>query len=88
MAAINKHQQEVDRNYDAFRTMLPELVKIHPSRFALLRHRELIACFDTARDAIEAGRMAFDDGIFSIQEISTQPIDLGYFSRAGIVRGV
>lgn len=88
MAAGNKHQQEVDRNYEAFQAMLPELVKIHPKRFALLRNKELIACFDTARDAIEAGRVLFDDGIFSIQEISAQPIDLGYFSRAGIVRGV
>lgn len=81
MAARTRHQQEVDRNHKAFKKMLPELMQDHPGGFALLRDCGLVACFDTSRDAIEAGRTFFDDGIFSVQEIRARPVDLGWYSH-------
>ena len=85
---VGIQQQEVDRNYEAFKKMLPGLLKSNPGRTALMRDGEVIACFDTDRDAIEAGRTFFKDRRFSIQEITRRRVDLGYFSRAGIFGAV
>ena len=79
----DNQQREVDRNYEAFKKMLPDLLKRNPGRTALMRDGEIIACFDTGRDAIEAGRTFFKDRRFSIQEIRSRPVDLGYFSHFG-----
>lgn len=88
MATTNEHQQAVDRNYEAFKGMLPDLLKTDPNRFALLRHGELIICFDTFRDAVETGRRMFGDGLFSVQEVTSEPIDLGFFSHIGVLGAV
>ena len=79
-------QQEVDRNYEAFKKELPNLLKSDPGRTALMRGGVVVMCFDTERDAIEAGRTMFEDRRFSIQKIRSRPIDLGYFSRFGAPR--
>ncbi len=81
-------QTEVDRNYESFREKLPDLLKTDANRFALMRRREVVACFDTSRDALEAGSKLYKDGRFSVQEITNRTVDLGYFSRAGILRTV
>ncbi len=79
-------QQEVDRNYEAFKKELPNLLRSDPGRTALMRGGVVVTCFDTERDAIEAGRTMFEDRRFSIQKIRSRPIDLGYFSRFGAPR--
>lgn len=76
-------QQEVDRNYEEFKKVLPELLKSDLGRTALMRGGKVIACFDTDRDAIAAGRTFFEDQRFSIQEVTRREIDLGFFSRFG-----
>lgn len=83
---VGAQQQEVDRNYEAFKKLLPDLLESDPGRTALMRDGKVIACFDTDRDAIEAGRKIFEDRRFSIQEITRRRIDLGIFSRAGAIR--
>lgn len=75
-------QDEIDRNYEAFKARLPELLLSHPGKFALMQHEEIIDFFDTARDAHVAGRALFKDGLFSVQEVIEAPVDLGYFSHA------
>ena len=59
-------QQEVDRNYEEFKKVLPELLKSDRGRTALMRGGKVIACFDTDRDAIAAGRTFFEDRRFWI----------------------
>ena len=83
----DSQQQEVDRNYEAFMKVLPNLIKNDAGRTALMRHGEVIMCFDTERDAIEAGRRFFEDRRFSIQKVRSRPVDLGYFSHFGAPRG-
>ena len=84
LRADSDQQREVDRNYEAFEGMLSELLKTDAGRTALMRDGKVIACFDTDRDAVEAGRAMFADRRFSIQEITDVPVDLGYFSHAGV----
>lgn len=84
----SSQQQEVDRNYEAFKEMLPDLLRTDENRFALMNDRKVVACFDTSRDAMQAGRALLGGKRFSVQEITRRPIDLGYFSHARILRAV
>ena len=79
--AIGELQNEIDANFDAFQENLPELMISELDRWALMKGRECIAFFDTLRDALAAGNARFEDGLFSVQEVTTREIDLGWFSR-------
>ena len=74
--------EEIRRNFEAFKKKLPELLESHAGKFALLRHGEIVQFFDSARDALIFGHEKFDDSLFSVQEVSTAVIDLGWFSHA------
>ena len=75
-------QKVVDKNFEAFTQKLPELLKTHPNKFALLRDGDAVEFFDSARDAMVYGQNEFADGLFSVQEVSSEVEDLGYFSHA------
>ena len=79
-------QEEVERNYRAFRKRLPDILGEHRNKFALMRDTEIVDFFDTGRDAFVAGSNMYADGRFSIQEVTDQPVDLGYLSHAGTLR--
>ena len=75
--------EQVKKNYDAFVAQLPDLIKTHPGRFALMREGAIIEFFDTPRDAYAAGsKMYTDEKRFSIQQVVEAPVDLGFFSHA------
>ena len=76
-------RREVDANYDAFQPMLAALLPEHRNQFALMRDRAVVAFFDLPGDAYRTGATRFEDGRFSIQEVTDEPIDLGFFSHAG-----
>ena len=81
-------QQEVDQNYEIFKAKLPDLMKSDANRFALMHNGEVVACFDTNRDASEAGKRLLAGKRFSVQEITDRAVDLGCFSHAGILGAV
>lgn len=82
MADQTAIQREVDRNYDAFKKLLPELAKEHGGKFALLKDGTVVEIFDSARDAIIFAEAQFKDGLFSVQQVTSHVADLGYFSHA------
>lgn len=75
-------QDAVDRNFAAFKTELPMLLRTHAGKFALLRHEKVIQTFDSARDAVIFAQVQYPDGLYSIQEITSHIVDLGFFSHA------
>jgi hypothetical protein len=75
-------QAEVDRNFQAFRALFPELIKSHAGKFALMRDAAVVEFFDSVRDALVYARRTFPDGRYSVQEIVDQIVDLGYYSHA------
>lgn len=79
-------QKQVDDNYIAFKALLGELMKTDAGRTALMQDGKVVACFDTDGDAVRAGRLL--GGPFSIQEITKEPVDLGYFSHVGNIGSV
>ena len=80
---VERQRQEVDRNYDAFTRMLGTILREHRDQLALMRDGHIVGYFDTPRQALSAASEQFPDGIFSIQEVTDEPIDLGFWSHVG-----
>jgi hypothetical protein len=80
---LERQKEEVDRNYDAFVKMLKSILPEHRDQLALMRDERVVGYFDTPRSALEAAYMRFPDGIFSIQEVTDKPLDLGFWSHVG-----
>ena len=80
-AVTEAHQREVDRNYEEFQKLLPDLVTQYAGKFALMKDGKIIQYFSTARDAYNAGDEMYPDGLFSIQEVAGGAVDLGFFSH-------
>jgi hypothetical protein len=79
---MSEKQDHIDRNYEAFKRLLPDLLATHAGKTALLRNEELVDIFDSMADAERAGRRLYPDGLFSVQRITDRTVDLGYFSHA------
>ena len=80
---IDMQKFEVDQNFDFFQRNLAKFLERHEGSYAQLKECKAIDFFETPGQAYEAGRSRFPDGIFSIQEVTDEPIDLGFFSHAG-----
>ena len=81
---VERQRQEVDRNYDAFMRMLASLLPDHRDEYALMRDGEIVDFFAKPGDANRAGVERFSDRIFSIQEVTDEPIDLGFWSHVAL----
>jgi hypothetical protein len=83
MWIMDREQQtrEVDRNYDAFVRVLGSILSEHRDEFALMRDAQIVGFFQKPGDANRAGMDCFPDAIFSIQEVTDEPIDLGFWSH-------
>ena len=75
-------RKQIEMNYEAFEEELPGLLSAHRGKFALMRNGEIVEFFDTARDAWVTGQKLFDNRMFSVQQVTEIPIDLGFFSHA------
>lgn len=69
---------EVRGNYEVFQTSLPSLLATHRGRYVVYRHRELIDVFDSFKEAFNYCASAFSDEMFSIQEVTAEPLCLGW----------
>jgi hypothetical protein len=78
----DKHQEEVDRNYEEFLKLLPSLLTTHRDKFALMKGGKILGFYSTANDAAVAGETFIPDGLFSIQQVTDSAINLGFFTRA------
>jgi hypothetical protein len=82
MSDANRKQQEIDANFAYFTSELPRLLVDRRGKYALLRHRKITGFYDTPLDAQTAGLQLYPDGLFSIQKVTDEIIDLGLFSHA------
>lgn len=71
---------EVDRNYDFFQRSMSHYLPDHYGEYALLRHAEVIDFFPDAGLA-EARGERFEDGLYSIQLVDPEPVNLGLYSN-------
>jgi hypothetical protein len=77
----HRQRQEIDRNYSAFMGMLGSILGEHRDQLALMRDGRIVGYFDKPGEAYRTGLERFPDGIFSIQEVTDEPIDLGFWSH-------
>ena len=75
-------EREVQSNFDFFQRNLADYLPQHEGKFALLRNCGVIRFFNSAFEAEAAGEKEFTDGLYSIQQVSQMPADLGFFSYA------
>lgn len=73
---------EIERNYAAFKGLLPRLISQAAGQYALMKDQALIALCGSAGEAVREGHAKFGDEPFSIQLISDEPVDLGFFGYA------
>ena len=84
MVRVSKEKkiEEIEKNYEFFKSNLSELLETHKNTYALIRQRKILNYFKTIYDAEKFAREKFDDNLYSIQKITNKPIELGIFSRA------
>jgi hypothetical protein len=78
-----RQREEVDRNYDAFVRLLGSILPDHRDQLALMKDARILGFYDTPRSALEAASALVPDGIFSLQEVTDEPLDLGFWSHVG-----
>ena len=79
---LTARREEIETNFQAFEKLLDSLLPSQAGRFAVLRDAHLVETFDNLNDAIAVAQRKFDDGVFSIQEVTNEPLDLGFYSHA------
>ena len=75
-------QEEVDKNYMFFKEHKDEIPQEESGKFALLRKEKFIGFYTTKEDALTAGNSQFEDGLFSVQKVSDDIVDLGLVGYA------
>lgn len=74
---------QVDRNYVVFARELPTLLRSHAGKYVLMHDESVIGFSTSAKAAVSEGMKKFGPGNYSVQEITSQPDDLGFYSYAG-----
>jgi hypothetical protein len=75
-------RSEIARNFDAFQRTLSVILPAHQDRFALLRHGMIVDFYNTPGAADGAGSAKFSDGLYSIQQVTEEPVGLGLYANA------
>lgn len=73
---------QVDANFAAFQALLPDLLKTHAGKFAVMRDGKVVEFFDSLADAARFGHAQFGDANFSVQEVTSKNVNLGFYSYA------
>ena len=77
---------EIRKNYARFISIKESLKRNGTDEFVIMRNGDVVEYCQTLLDANLKAKSLFDDGIFSIQEIDPEPVELGYFSYANDYR--
>lgn len=78
---LEERTAEIDKNFQAFKKLLPTIKSLHSGEYALLRKRKILRYFASASDAFIYAEKKYSDGVFSIQKVTDAVVDLGYFSH-------
>lgn len=74
---------EIDQNFDAFQRSVATFLPEQAGQFALMRGGEIMGFYGSIAAADREGTARYRDGIYSIQEVVIDPVDLGFFSHVG-----
>ena len=74
---------EIAGNFDWFQRTLALHLRAHAGKFALIKSSRVHGYFDTVGEADRTGWSRFSDRLYSIQQVTPEPIELGLYSNAG-----
>ena len=74
--------REIARNFDFFQRTLGEHLRAHAGQFALLKSQRIHGYFESPSAADKAGWSRFTDRIYSIQQVTSEPVELGLYATA------
>lgn len=75
------NQTEIESNFEYFKNIVTDYVESHEGEFVLLHNQKVISFYENAYLAAIEGYKRFSDGSFSVQEVTTKPLDLGFYSH-------
>lgn len=75
-------REQVDKNYQAFQVLLPKILPLHRDKYALMKDGEVVGFYSTLEDAYVTANQFYKDEPFSVQKVTSTPVDLGFFSHA------
>lgn len=75
-------RSEIDHNYDFFQRSLIKFLESHNGQYALLRSAEVIGFFAGPGEAYRFGLEQFPDKLFSVQQVTDEPVEMGLLSVA------
>ena len=73
---------EIARNFDFFQRTLPTHLRAHAGEYALIKGQRVHGYFATPGDADREGWSQFKDGLYSIQQVTPEPVELGVYANA------
>lgn len=76
---------EIDRNFDFFQSVVSNLLKDHAGQHAILRGQNIVSFHPSSVAALTAAYEKFPDGLFSVQEVTVTPLDLGFYSHVASI---
>jgi len=80
---VSGNVDQVDRNYEAFLARLPDLLREYEGRFALLHDAKVVAFYSSSLEATLEGLKQYKPGDYSVQEVTSVPDHLGFYSYVG-----
>ena len=63
-------RDQVDKNYDAFRAMLPSILPLHENKYALMKDCVAVGFYSTLEDAYMTANQFYKDQPFSVQKVT------------------
>ena len=79
-------RRQVDENYKAFLAALPTIVGTHRGKYALMKDGAIVGIYSTLEDAYTTASKFLAGQDFSVQKVTDEPVDLGFFSHAAPIR--
>ena len=75
-------RHEISSNFDYFQRTLAEHLRAHAGEYVLLRQRRVHGYFASVEEADHEGWTRFPDQLYSIQQVTPEPVDLGIYANA------
>ncbi|MDR3307259.1 MAG: hypothetical protein LBS61_06400 [Endomicrobium sp.] len=76
--AVGVWAEEVNANYEFFKTQLNQMVADRLGQYVLLKNKTIVDYFGTPDDARKYADSIYEDGLYSIQKVENAVLNLGF----------
>lgn len=71
---------EITDNFVFFESVLDDLLDSHAGEYVIIRQKEIVSFCDSIVDAQSEASAKFPDGLFSVQKVANDPVNLGHYA--------